>query len=409
MTTIIILIGTELLSGATLDTNSIYMAKELNKVGIKITYKLTVGDKIEDIIEALKFAKDRAQLIILSGGLGPTDDDLTKKALSKFLGRKLIVDAEELEEAKNKFKKLDLEFLDKNLKEIEKPKGAYSIKNDVGIAPAFYVDDIAVFPGVPSELKNMFPKFLDYYIKQSGKEIDPIYIKDFLINGIPESIIEEKVKEFFTYDGIEYEFLLKNNGVLLRLQTTEKNKKIVEKIREKIYNRLGNHIISEDDENILEKLYNLMEKENMTLSVVESCTGGLLSSKIVSIEGISKYYKEGIVTYSNSSKLLRAGVKEESLTRYSAVSSEVAKEMLSNIDTDLGIAITGYASLSAELNEDMVGVVYIATKVGDKLNCERYKFLGDRDTIREKAVYQSLFNLCRKMEEVFRSEHRRED
>ena len=158
----LILVGTELLNGATLDTNSVFMAEELNKVGIKIDFKLTVGDSLEKIEKALVFAKKTSDLVILSGGLGATDDDLTKEAIRKFLNKKFIIDDGELEELKEKFKKLNIQFLDKNHKEVEKPEGAISIKNDVGMAPAFYIDGIAAFPGVPRELYNMFPKFLKF-------------------------------------------------------------------------------------------------------------------------------------------------------------------------------------------------------------------------------------------------------
>ncbi|MGL5743978.1 MAG: molybdopterin-binding protein, partial [Cetobacterium sp.] len=145
----LILVGTELLNGATLDTNSVFMANELNKVGIKIDFKLTVGDSLEKVIEAIKFAKERNELVILSGGLGSTDDDLTKEAISKFLNKKMIVEEDELVEIQKKFEKLNIEFLKKNYKEVEKPEGAISIKNDVGMAPAFFINGIAAFPGVP--------------------------------------------------------------------------------------------------------------------------------------------------------------------------------------------------------------------------------------------------------------------
>ncbi|MGL4424675.1 MAG: molybdopterin-binding protein, partial [Cetobacterium sp.] len=177
----LLMVGTELLNGATLDTNSIFIAEELNKFGIKIDYKITSGDSLENIIESLKFLKEKSELVIISGGLGATDDDLTKSAISKFLNKKLLVDEAELIELKNKFKKLNIQYLKKNEKEVEKPEGAISIKNDVGMAPAFFIDGIAAFPGVPKELYNMLPKFLKYYTEKFCKKIDPIYIKDIIV------------------------------------------------------------------------------------------------------------------------------------------------------------------------------------------------------------------------------------
>ncbi|MGL5544799.1 MAG: molybdopterin-binding protein, partial [Cetobacterium sp.] len=283
----LIMVGTELLNGATLDTNSIFMANELNKVGIKIDFKLTVGDSLEKIIEAINFGKEKNNLVILSGGLGSTDDDLTKEAIGKFLNKKMIVEEKELIEIREKFKKLNIEFLKKNYKEVEKPEGAISIANDVGMAPAFFIDGIAAFPGVPKELYNMFPKFLKYYTDNYCENIDPIYIKDIVVSGIPESILEEKIKEFFIEPNIEYEFLVKDYGIIVRMQTLESFKNTVEKIKEKIYNSIGKHIITEDEEKIEEKVFELLKAKNYNLSVAESCTGGMLASTIVGVSGIS--------------------------------------------------------------------------------------------------------------------------
>ncbi len=259
MKCILIMVGTELLNGATLDTNSVFMAEELNKVGIKIDLKLTVGDSLDKIINAISFAKKNTDLVILSGGLGATDDDLTKKAISGFLNKKLTVDNVELEELKKKFLDLNIEFLKKNHKEVEKPEGAISIKNDVGMAPAFYVDGIAAFPGVPKELYNMFPKFLKYYTNKFCPSLDPIYIKDIIVSGIPESILEEKIKEFFVEPEIEYEFLVKDYGIIVRMQTTDTYKNTVEKIKEKIYNSIGEYKLGEDKEKVEDKIFNFMK------------------------------------------------------------------------------------------------------------------------------------------------------
>lgn len=400
MSCTLIMVGTELLNGVTLDTNSIYIAEELNKVGIKIDYKLTVSDSLDQIISTLEFAKKNSELVILSGGLGPTDDDLTKIAISKFLEKQLIIDNVELEEVKEKFNKLNIPFLNKNLREVERPIDSISIKNDVGMARAFFIDGIVAFPGVPIELKNMFPKFLEYYLDITQKVIDPIYIKDLIVVGIPESILEEKIKENFIYPDIEYEFLVKDYGIIVRLQTTNSNKNKVEKIKEKIYNTIGRHILGEDEDRIETKLFNLLLKNKYTLSVAESCTGGLLSSTLVSIPGISESFIEGIVTYSNKSKINRLGVREDTLKQYGAVSKEVAEEMVMGLkNTDIAISTTGIAGPDGGTEDKPVGLVYVGIRIKDKVKVFKFNLLGDRDKIRKKTVLHSLFEVYKILEE----------
>lgn len=399
MKCILIMVGTELLNGATLDTNSVFMAEELNKVGIKIDLKLTVGDSLDKIINAISFAKKNTDLVILSGGLGATDDDLTKKAISGFLNKKLTVDNVELEELKKKFLDLNIEFLKKNHKEVEKPEGAISIKNDIGMAPAFYVDGIAAFPGVPKELYNMFPKFLKYYTNKFCPSLDPIYIKDIIVSGIPESILEEKIKEFFVEPEIEYEFLVKDYGIIVRMQTTDTYKNTVEKIKEKIYNSIGEYILGEDKEKVEDKIFNLLKKKKYTFSVAESCTGGMLSSIIVGIPGISEFFKEGLVTYSNDSKIDRLKIEKNLIERHGAVSKEVAEEMVKGLNTDIGISTTGIAGPNGGSEEKPVGLVYIGVKVKNKVKSFKFNFKGDREKIRRKTALHSLFELYKMLEE----------
>ena len=172
----IFLVGTELLNGATIDTNSIYIAEELNKYGIEIEFKMTVRDVMSEITKALTYAKKNVDLVILTGGLGPTDDDITKEAMAKFLKKKLVVDEKEKKELLKKYKAYKNPNKT-NFKEVEKPEGAVSFKNDVGMAPAVYIDGMVAFPGFPNELKNMFPKFLKYYVKENNLE-SQIYILD---------------------------------------------------------------------------------------------------------------------------------------------------------------------------------------------------------------------------------------
>ena len=391
----IFLVGTELLNGATIDTNSIYIAEELNKYGIEIEFKMTVRDVMDEIVKALKYAKKNVDLVILTGGLGPTDDDITKEAMAKFLKKKLVVDEKEKKELLKKYKSYKNPNKT-NFKEVEKPEGAISFKNDVGMAPAVYVDGLVAFPGFPNELKNMFPKFLKYYVKENNLK-SQIYIKDIITYGIGESVLETTVKDLFTEGDIFYEFLVKDYGTLIRLQTKIENKKNVAKIVKKLYNRISEFIIGEDDDRIENTIYECLNsgKKPLTISTAESCTGGMIASKLIEVPGISENFIEGIVSYSNEAKIKRLKVKKETLEKYGAVSEEVAREMLAGLKTDIGISTTGIAGPGGGTKDKPVGLVYIGIKVKDEVKIFKRELKGDRNKIRQRAMMHALYNLLK--------------
>lgn len=394
----ILLIGTELLNGATLDTNSIYIAEELNKLGIEIKYKLVLRDFEDEIIEALNFANKNVDLIITSGGLGPTDDDITKEAIAKFLNKKLIVDEKDLEVLLAKFRKINSKILPSNHKEIEKFENSIIFDNDVGMAPAVYTENIVCFPGVPSELKNLLPKFLAYYKKEKNIA-EQIYIKDILTFGMGESILENTVKDLFTVDEIYYEFLVKDYATIIRFQSKLSKKNDVEKILKKVYNKISGFIFGEDEDRLEELVYKELKENNFSIALAESCTGGLLASKLVNVAGISEFFKEGIVAYSNDAKIKRLGIKEETLKKYGAVSEEVAREMLERFDTDVAISTTGIAGPGGGTKDKPVGLVYIAIKIKDKIIVERKTFHGERSKVRERTTTYALFKLLKEIRE----------
>ena len=391
----IFLVGTELLNGATIDTNSIYIAEELNKYGIEIEFKMTVRDVMDEIVKALKYAKKNVDLVILTGGLGPTDDDITKEAMAKFLKKKLVVDEKEKKELLKKYKSYKNPNKT-NFKEVEKPEGAISFKNDVGMAPAVYVDGLVAFPGFPNELKNMFPKFLKYYVKENNLK-SQIYIKDIITYGIGESVLETTVKDLFTEEDIFYEFLVKDYGTLIRLQTKIENKKNVAKIVKKLYNRISEFIIGEDDERIENTIYECLNsgEKPLTISTAESCTGGMIASKLIEVPGISENFIEAIVSYSNEAKIKRLKVKKETLEKYGAVSEEVAREMLAGLNTDIGISTTGIAGPGGGSKDKPVGLVYIGIKVKDEVKVFKRELKGDRNKIRQRAMMHALYNLLK--------------
>lgn len=395
----VILVGTELLNGGMLDTNSLYIAEELNKYGLEMKFKITVRDFRDEIYSAIDYCKKNVDLIIISGGLGPTLDDITKEVIAEYVKKPLVVDNDELEELKEKFERAGLKFKTINVKEVEKPEGAVTFKNDVGMAPAVYIDDIVAFPGVPKELYNMLPKFLDWYVKEKKILDDEIYIKDLITYGIAESLLYEAVREFFTEEGIYYEFLVKDYGILIRLQSKMSNKNKVEKIVKKIYNKIGEFIFGEDNDRLEKKVVELLKKLNMNISTAESCTGGMLASKLIDVPGISEVFYEGVVSYSNEAKINRLGVRKEILDKYGAVSEEVAKEMVMGLTTDVALSTTGIAGPDGGSEEKPVGLVYMGIRIKDKIYVEKRVFRGDRNKVRERTVSHTLFTLIKILNE----------
>lgn len=395
----VILVGTELLNGGMLDTNSLYIAEELNKYGLEMKFKIMVRDFRDEIYSAIDYCKKNVDLIIISGGLGPTLDDITKEVIAEYVKKPLVVDDDELEELKEKFERAGLKFKTINVKEVEKPEGAVTFKNDVGMAPAVYIDDIVAFPGVPKELYNMLPKFLDWYVKEKKILDDEIYIKDLITYGIAESLLYEAVREFFTEEGIYYEFLVKDYGILIRLQSKMSNKNKVEKIVKKIYNKIGEFIFGEDNDRLEKKVVELLKKLNMNISTAESCTGGMLASKLIDVPGISEVFYEGVVSYSNEAKINRLGVRKEILDKYGAVSEEVAKEMVMGLTTDVALSTTGIAGPDGGSEEKPVGLVYMGIRIKDKIYVEKRVFRGDRNKVRERTVSHTLFTLIKILNE----------
>lgn len=388
----IILIGTELLNRPMLESNSLYMTEELNKIGVDLVGKLIIPDKIEEIVEGINFAKKKANIVILSGGLGPTIDDLTKDALSKFFSEKLVVDEFHKGEMEKKFFERSIPVLEKNIKEVMVLEKSIVFHNEVGIAPAFYKDGLAAFPGVPLELKNTFPKFIDYLLKKFDIKKN-IQIRDLLVFDIPESILEEKIIHIFKKKLVNLEFLVKNHGIIIRLISTDIYKKEIEKAIEEISSILGENLVSINGSTIEEELLKKLKFYKYNIKLAESCTGGLITSTLISLPGISLVLKEAIVCYSNEAKIERLAVTKETLETYGAVSEECVKEMLLALDSDTAIAVSGIAGPEGGSPNKPVGTVYIGTRVKEKINIKKYKLQGDREKIRIRASYTALFNL----------------
>ena len=402
----LLIIGDELLLGTTIDTNSAWLGRRLAEVGIEVKYKLTVGDSPKIIEDELRRLLEKFDIIITTGGLGPTLDDVTKKSIAKVLGKKLVLNERILKAIKKHFQKRGVEMPAINMSQALIPQGAHPIKNPVGTAPGLFLKEgekwIFILPGVPSEMKAIFEEGVLPVLSREGKK--EIRFRTIKTTGITESrlaeILDRTVKEVSGY--VTVSFLPRHTGVNIRIKIqkgTEGGDELLKKIEEKFTEKIGIYTYGRDEETMEEVVGYLLTMRNFTLSVAESCTGGLIKHRITNVSGSSKYFIGGVVAYSNEVKQNLLGVPEQTLQRYGAVSQQtaisMAKGIRSLLKTDIGLSVTGIAGPSGGSVEKPVGLVYIGLLSKGKTSFEEHRFLGDRIKIKEQTAQAALDMLRR--------------
>jgi len=405
----VISIGDELLIGQVINTNSSFICEKLFSINIPVNKIITIGDNENDILWELKDSVQNFDVTIITGGLGPTHDDITKCTLVKFFKDELILNENILEYVKNVFKNRGTEMPEVNKEQALVPKGSMIIWNPNGTAPGICFEQnskiVISLPGVPFEMKTMMENSVIPLLreKMTGKIDLIIKSKTLLTTGVGESILSEKLGDINELTkGEKLAFLPSVNGVRLRIDVKGiTDEEAIEKLKEietNIRSRIGEYIYGVNNE-ILEKIVgDLLISQNMTISTAESCTAGLLGAKITSIPGSSKYFTGGIISYSNEIKSGILQVKSETLDTYGAVSEQTAIEMANNIrlffKTDIGISITGIAGPDGGTEEKPVGLVYIGFSDKNKTFAKKFLFGDNRERNRERAVVASL-NLVR--------------
>lgn len=395
----IITVGTEIMIGSILNTNSKYIASKLIELGIESYYHSSVDDNEERLTSVFNIALNRADIIITSGGLGPTQDDLTKEVISKALGLELVMDLDLEVALVNRFAKMDHKMTDNNRKQAFIPVGAEIIKNDNGSAPGIYINTkknkIIMLPGPPKELIPMF----ENYVVDLIKDDEIIIIKSINTIGISESALESILKSLNIYENnFEIATFVKEGAVEIKIIARGfSHKELENKIKDKIAiieNKVGKYIYGYDNISITEVLVNKLKEKEYILSLCESCTGGAISSRITSIPGVSAVFDRGIVTYSNNAKVDELKVDIDTLNKYGAVSEETAYEMakglLKKTKSDIVLSITGIAGPDGGTNEKPVGLVYICVMDKDKFNISKHNFSGNRTDIQERASLRAL-------------------
>jgi nicotinamide-nucleotide amidase len=398
----IINVGNELLDGDVLNSNAQFLSKELYQMGHEIKFHSVCQDRFEDIRSLLKFFTKASDLIILTGGLGPTKDDMTKEVLADFLNKKLVKNNEVLLDIRNKFKKFNSIMTENNIKQAYVIENSKILFNKKGTAPGFIVEclkcNYILLPGPPREMKYLFEAYIREFLKndQSSK-IESRIIK---IDGVGESTVASEINDLIQQKNIYVATYAKMGEVKVKLSTTQ-NSEMLDHTKNEIVKRFEKNVISYSEKETYISLCEHLVEKNVTISTAESCTGGLLASKIVENSGISKIYFGSFITYSNDMKTQTLGVNESSLDEYGAVSEMVAREMLIGLyektKTDICVAITGIAGPNGGTEDKPVGLVYIAFKIFEDIFVIKNNFRGSRNEIRERSVNKVFNVLSRKL------------
>ena len=398
----IIAVGSELLTPDRLDTNSLFLTEELNKIGIEVVRKTVVGDNRDLLGEAFRDALNRVPLIIASGGLGPTEDDLTRETVADLLGRKLRRNDEILRYIEGRFRSFGREMPEVNVRQAMVPEGAEILENPRGTAPGLWLEDggrsVVLLPGPPREIK---PLFREQVLPRLERRVSGVrmFHREIRVTGLGESHVEQRIV------GIYKRFPEVNTTVLaapgetqvhLRIWTddAQRAQKMLDEIVQGFEIALTDRIFSQDGSSLEEVVAAELTMRNATISAAESCTGGLLAQRLTSIAGSSSYFLGGVVCYSNELKTSWAGVPAELIQLKGAVSSEVAAALADGIrrrvGSTFGVGITGIAGPGGGSEEKPVGTVHLALSHAGGVNERTVRLPGDREGIRWQATQVAL-------------------
>ena len=403
----ILTVGTEILLGDLVDTNSAYLGGRLAALGVSVYRHTTVGDNASRITAALREAASRADLVITTGGLGPTSDDLTNQCLGEAAGREMVEYPEARRHVDEMFRRFGREPTPSNYKQAIFPEGSKLIPNPVGTAMGAMLELngalVATFPGVPGEMRRMFEATLESLIKERSE--GAIVSRTLWFTGIGESALAEQVQDLLDASDPTVAPLAGQGKVRLRVtsraNTPEEAAKKIAPVANKILTRLGDHYFGEDDETLESALGKLLTDRGVTLALAESCTGGLLAKRLTDRAGASAYFIEGLVTYSNESKERLLGVPNDLLIQHGAVSEPVAGAMAEGVrkvaGTDYGLSVTGVAGPEGGSEQKPVGLVFVGVSDEEGTEVERLDLSAwrrSREAIRERSANRA-FDLLR--------------
>lgn len=409
----IICIGTELLLGQIVDTNAAFLARELADLGIDLYHKTTVGDNMERMVAALRLAWERSDLLILSGGLGPTQDDLTREAVAELCQEKLEFNLDAWQQVSAYFDRIQRPIVESNRRQAMFPHSGQIIPNHLGTAPGLLVEKerhyLIALPGVPSELIGIWQVWATPYLKRLlMKENNPVLTSRMVMVGIGESVMEEKIMDLIQNQTNPTIAPYAGKGeVTLRITaksfSEQKNQCLISELLIKITEKLSDYIYGYDTDNLETVIGQIFRAKGWSLALAESCTGGLVAHRITNIPGSSDYFLGGINSYSNQMKIGFLGVSPSTIQEYGAVSPETASEMAQGIrmrtGANVGLAITGIAGPGGGSPQKPVGLVYFAIDIAGQLKVEKRVFPFDRIGNKEAAAQAALVLLWKKLVE----------
>lgn len=407
----ILSVGTELLFGQTVNTNAVYLSRKLNALGIDVMYHHTVGDNPDRLAEMIETSFRDCDLVITTGGLGPTQDDMTKETVCRIMGDHLVMHDDILRSIKNRMLSYKRVMTDNNIKQAEMPSGCRIFYNDSGTAPGFALDRereegsgkkqwIACMPGPPGEMIGMFEKSVQPWLEELAKGC--LYYREVKSFGIGESDLETILLPLI--DGQTDPTIAtyaKNGETMIRIaskrDTREEAMEAVAGMLKRVEELCGQYIYSYDGEDYAQVVGKMLMERGLSISSAESCTGGMFAAALTDVPGISAVFDRGLVTYSNRAKTEELGVSHDTLSKYGAVSRETALEMAEGVrrvsGSDIGISVTGIAGPGGGTPEKPVGLVYIGFVYGEKRECrEIRRMLNDRARNRRNAML-SMFDV----------------
>lgn len=402
----LICVGTELLLGNIVNTNAAYLSEKCALLGLSMYHQSVVGDNAERLKESLETALNRSDVVILSGGLGPTQDDLTKETAAEVMGIPLKEDPHSRERIEEYFKNSQYKVItDNNWKQALVPEGAIVLDNENGTAPGIIMEkngkSVILLPGPPGELIPMFEGKVYDYLNKLQPEI--IYSTMVRICGLGESFVENEIRDLIdnqtnptiaTYAKIGQVDL----RVTAKAASEKEAAKLAKPMLKELVKRFGDHIYTMDEHKSLEEvIVHFLKERSLTLTTAESCTGGMIAARITDVPGASEVFKQGLVTYSNRAKRKLLDVKKTTLKEYGAVSEKTAKEMAKNgafiTGSDACVSVTGTAGPTGGTEEKPVGLVYIGCCYNNKTVVKEFHFKGERQKIREQATANALILL----------------
>lgn len=398
--------GTEIMQGLYADTNAQWLSNQLLALGLPVSYHSAVGDSLEDLADHLTVITRRCDLAIMSGGLGPTADDVTRYAIARVYNRNLVEDTAALEQMRRRFARRNLAFNESNRVQAMIPEGAQVFYNEWGTAPGFLIEGsdclaaLAALPGPPRELRPMFVRWVQPYLMKRFRPYERFMTLTLHTIDLPESEIDAKLKNLYDADPSVYIGLLAEQGkVDIRLTAHGSDEKkvrgVLEEFRRRIEEKIGpESIYGTDEETLEEAVGKLLQSRGLTIAVAESCTGGMITSRLVNVAGSSSYVLEGFITYTNEAKIARLGVERDLVERHGAVSRQVARAMAEGVrrvtQTDLGLSATGIAGPDGGTPEKPVGLVYIGLAWGNDSVVIAKRFLGNRNENRTYTTNVAL-------------------